>query len=156
MFDNVRIAGSHKAENGTGRAMPTVSRVKRHVVRIEQYPPLSVLRKSNTGRTHIENLLNTALPFLRMFVINDIWGTSEKLQDLKLSLRKPEIAMHIELAGKSLKLVMLAIALLVFSQGSHAQVPFGSGQFQAPIGGDRKSTRLNSSHERLSRMPSSA
>ena len=70
-----------------------------------------------------------------MFVINDMWGSPEKLQELKLSLRKLEIAMHIELAGKSLKLVMLAIALLVFSQGSHAQVPFGSGQFQAPIGG---------------------
>ena len=34
--------------------------------------------------------------------------------------------------------------------------PGGGGLFDIPIVGDRKSTRLNSSHSQQSRMPSSA
>ena len=49
-----------------------------------------------------------------------------------------------------------AVSGMQISMRSHAEVKVKFGGGVGPEGGDRKSTRLNSSHPSISRMPSSA
>ena len=70
--------------------------------------------------------------------------------------KRPPTKMAVIVAGVAIGLALLVVMLAPGGGNDSATTPTASSTPGALTGSDRKSTRLNSSHVKRSRMPSSA